>query len=90
MFGSELDQVFVFVVVVRVERYLLKIGWRVSSLWGEVTYLVHSGYDCCDFQDLPEMVNGEIADADAPVKAGALDTEEVHREGLGYVVSPSF
>jgi hypothetical protein len=57
--------------------------------WQEAC-LVYGGGDRCDFQDFLEMVDSEVADTDAPVKVGASETGEMHREGFGYVVSPSF
>jgi len=90
MFGSELDQVFVLMVVVWVEEDLLEVLVRVHWLWREGTCLVYSGSDHCDFQELPEVTNSEVADTDAPVRVDALDTAEMRREGFRYVVSPSF
>lgn len=89
MFGSELDQLFVLVVVVRAEGDLLEVSTRALAL-ARRPYLVYGGGDRCDFQNLPEVANGEVANTDAPVKVDASDTEGVRREWFGYVVSPSF
>lgn len=59
-------------------------------LWQGGPCLVYGRGDRCDFQDFLEVVNSEIADTDAPVEVDALNTEEMHREGFRYVVSPSF
>lgn len=60
-----------------------------SCLWQD-SCLVYGGGDRCDFQDLLEMINGEVADTDAPVKLYALNTSKIREEGFEYVVSPSF
>ena len=59
-------------------------------LWQEGTCLVYGGGDHCDFQELLEVANSEVADTDAPVKVGALYTGGVHGGGFGYLASPSF
>ena len=52
-------------------------------LWQEGACLVYGGGDNCNFQDLPEVANGKVANTDTPVKVGALDTVEVHLVGFG-------
>ena len=52
--------------------------------------LVHSRSDSRNFQDFLEVINSEVADTDAPVEMGALNTGKMYREVFGYVVSPSF
>ena len=71
VFGSELDQVFVLMVVVWVEENLLEVT-PLSRFWRGDTCLIYSWGDGCDFQDFPEVVNSEVANADAPVEVDAL------------------
>jgi hypothetical protein len=89
VFGSELDQLFVLMVVVRIEEDLLEVSLRVS-VTERYACLVYSGDDRCDFQDFLEVINLEVADTDAPIGIDASKTGEIYREGFGYVVSPSF
>lgn len=89
MFSSELDQISVLMVVIWVEGDLPEVSC-VSQFRQEDACLVYSGSDRRNFQDFPEMVNSEIADTDAPVKADASNIGEMHQEYFGYLVSPSF
>ena len=59
-------------------------------MWQEDACLVYSRGDCCNFQDLPEVINSEVADTNAPVEMDVLDTGEINLEEFWYVVSPSF